>query len=90
MSNKYDHKGRIRNKVAVFRISEEENQMLDWKVTMSAQAKSDYIIGCILDKEKQLRKPFVFWSLHNELVRFVKMYGTPLFKMMLKKWWFGY
>ena len=29
MSNKYDHKGRIRNKVAVFRISEEENQMLD-------------------------------------------------------------
>lgn len=52
MSNKYDHKGRIRNKVAAFRISEEENQMLDWKVAMSAQAKSDYIIGCILDKEK--------------------------------------
>lgn len=52
MSKKrYDRNGRIRNKVVAFRMSEEENKMLDRKVALSGLTKQDYIIGCILDKE---------------------------------------
>lgn len=80
MSKKrYDRNGHIRNKVVAFRMSEEENQMLDRKVALSGLTKQDYIIGCILDKEITVYgNPYVFRSLHNELVRFVKMYGTPI------------
>ncbi len=80
MSKKrYDRNGRIRNKVVAFRMSEEENQMLDRKVALSGLTKQDYIIGCILDKEITVYgNPYVFRSLHIELVRFVKMYGTPI------------
>ena len=80
MSKKrYDRNGHIRNKVVAFRMSEEENQMLDRKVALSGLTKQDYIIGCILDKEITVYgNPYVIRSLHNELVRFVKMYGTPI------------
>ena len=67
MSKKrYDRNGRIRNKVVAFRMSEEENQMLDRKVALSGLTKQDYIIGCILDKEITVYgNPYVFRSLHN-------------------------
>ena len=52
MSRKnYDNKGRLRNKVVAFRMSEEENELLNRKVFLSGKTKQDYIIGSILEKE---------------------------------------
>lgn len=74
-----DRKGRFRGKVVSFRMSKEENEILDRKIALSGMTKQDYIIGCVLDKEIKIQgNPYVFRSLHNELVNFVKAYGTPI------------
>lgn len=74
-----DRKGRLRSKVVAFRMSEEESEMLDRKIALSGMTKQDYIVGCVLDKEIKVQgNPYVFRSLHNELVNFVKAYGTPI------------
>ena len=74
-----DRKGRLRSKIVSFRMSEEESKMLDRKAALSGMTKQDYIIDCVLDKEVTIQgNPYVFRSLHNELVNFVKMYGTPI------------
>ena len=80
MSRKnYDNKGRLRNKVVAFRMSEEENELLNRKVALSGKTKQDYIIGSILEKEITVQgNPYVFRSLKDELVRFVNIYGTPI------------
>lgn len=80
MSRKnYDNKGRLRNKVVAFRMSEEENELLNRKVFLSGKTKQDYIIGSILEKEITVQgNPYVFRSLKDELVRFVNIYGTPI------------
>lgn len=75
----YDNKGRLRNKVVAFRMSEEENELLNRKVALSGKTKQDYIIGSILEKEITVQgNPYVFRSLKDELVRFVNIYGTPI------------
>ena len=75
----YDNKGRLRNKVVAFRMSEEENELLNRKVFLSGKTKQDYIIGSILEKEITVQgNPYVFRSLKDELVRFVNIYGTPI------------
>ena len=80
MSRKnYDNKGRLRNKLVSFRMSEEENKLLNRKVALSGKTKQDYILGSILEKEITVQgNPYVFRSLKEELVRFVNIYGTPI------------
>lgn len=46
-----DQKGRLRSKIISFRMSPEENKLLDRKVLLSGYTKQDYIISCILKKE---------------------------------------
>lgn len=74
-----DQKGRFRNKIISFRMSTEENEMLDRKVLLSGHTKQDYIISCILNKEIAVYgNPYVFRSLHDELIHFINLYGTAI------------
>ncbi len=74
-----DKKGRIRNKVIAFRMSPEENELLDRKVLLSGHTKQDYIISCILNKEIAVYgNPYVFRSLHDELVRIIEIHGVNI------------
>ena len=43
-----DERGRWRNKTVAFRMSEEENRILDTKVSLSGLTKQDYIIRQLL------------------------------------------
>ena len=72
-----DKKGRFRGKIISFRVSEEEAEILHRKVALSGHTKQDYIIGCILNKDIAVyRNPYVFRSLHDELIHFASIYGT--------------
>lgn len=74
-----DKRGRIRNKVIAFRMSSEENELLDRKVLLSGHTKQDYIISCILNKEIVVyANPYVFRSLHDELIHFINLYGMAI------------
>lgn len=74
-----DRKGRFRNKIVSVRMSEEEAKLLDRSVLLSGLTKQDYIINSILDKEIAVYgSPYVFRSLHDELVHFAKLYGTSI------------
>ena len=46
-----DQQGRWRNKVVAFRMSPEEAQELNVKVSLSGLSKQDYIIQCLLKHE---------------------------------------
>ena len=73
-----DRKGRFRNKIVSVRMSEEA-KLLDRRVLLSGLTKQDYIINSILDKEIAVYgSPYVFRSLHDELVHFAKLYGTSI------------
>lgn len=70
-----DQKGRFRNKIISFRVSEEEAKLLKRRVLLSGLTKQDYIINSILGKEIVVYgSPFVFRSLHDELVHFANLY----------------
>lgn len=74
-----DKRGRIRNKVIAFRMSSEENELLDRKVLLSGHTKQDYIISCILNKEIVVyANPYVFRSLRDELIHFINLYGMAI------------
>ena len=74
-----DQKGRFRNKIISFRVSEEEAKLLKRRVLLSGLTKQDYIINSILGKEIVVYgSPFVFRSLHDELVHFANLYGTSI------------
>lgn len=74
-----DQKGRLRNKIISFRMSPEENKLLDRKVLLSGYTKQDYIISCILNKEIVVYgNPYVFRSLHDELVRIIEIHGVNI------------
>ena len=74
-----DQKGRLRNKIISFRVSEEEAKLLKRRVLLSGLTKQDYIINSILGKEIVVYgNPFVFRSLHDELVHFANLYGTSI------------
>ena len=80
-----DRKGRFRNKIVSVRMSEEEAKLLDRRVLLSGLTKQDYIINSILDKEIAVYgSPYVFRSLHDELVHFAKLYEHQLILMMRK------
>ncbi|MCB6602752.1 hypothetical protein LI129_18295, partial [Erysipelatoclostridium ramosum] len=74
-----DQKGRFRNKIISFRVSEEEAKLLKRRVLLSGLTKQDYIINSLLGKEIAVYgNPFVFRSLHDELVHFTNLYGTAI------------
>lgn len=74
-----DQKGRFRNKIISFRVSEEEAKLLKRRVLLSGLTKQDYIINSILGKEIAIYgNPFVFRSLHDELIHFANLYGTSI------------
>ena len=74
-----DQKGRFRNKIISFRVSEEEDKLLKRRVLLSGLTKQDYIINSILGKEIAVYgNTFVFRSLHDELVHFTNLYGTAI------------
>ena len=74
-----DQKGRFRNKIISFRVSEEEDKLLKRRVLLSGLTKQDYIINSILGTEIAVYgNPFVFRSLHDELVHFTNLYGTAI------------
>ena len=80
MSHKnLDRKGRFRDKIVSFRISTEENEVLRRKVRLSGLTKQDYMINSIMDKDINVYgNTFVFRSLHDELERFIELYGATL------------
>ncbi len=74
-----DQKGRLRSKIISFRMSPEENEILDRKVLLSGYTKQDYIISCILNKEIAVYgNPYVFRNLHDELVKIIEIHGVNI------------
>ena len=74
-----DQKGRIRNKIVSFRMSEEEVKLLDRRVLLSGLTKQNYIINSLLGKEIAVYgNPYVFRSLHDELMKLINIYGMKI------------
>ena len=74
-----DQKGRFRNKIISFRVSEEEAKLLKRRVLLSGLTKQDYIISSILEKEIAVYgNPYVFRNLKEELIKFTSLYGTQI------------
>lgn len=74
-----DQKGRLRNKIISFRMSKEEAELLDRRVLMSGLTKQDFIVNSLLGKEIDVYgNPYVFRSLQDELIKFIKLYGKGL------------
>ncbi len=64
----YDGQGRWRNKTVAFRISPEEDELLETAVRLSGLTKQDYIIRRLQDKEiVVVGNPRVYKALRNQL-----------------------
>lgn len=74
MSEKtFDGKGRWRSVTVGFRMSPEENEMLNSHVYLSGLTKQDYIISCVLKKEIVVRgSPRTYKALKNTLCDLVR------------------
>ena len=74
-----DQKGRLRNKIISFRMSQEEAELLDRRVLISGLTKQDFIVNSLLGKEISVYgNPYVFRSLQDELIKFINLYGTKI------------
>lgn len=74
-----DQKGRLRNKIISFRMSKEEAELLDRRVLMSRLTKQDFIVNSLIGKEIAVYgNPYVFRSLQDELIKFIKLYDKGL------------
>lgn len=74
-----DQKGRLRNKIISFRMSKEEAELLDRRVLMSGLTKQDFIVNSLIGKEIAVYgNPYVFRSLQDELIKFIKLYDKEL------------
>lgn len=63
-----DEKNRWRNKTVAFRMSEEENRILDTKVRISGLTKQDYIIRQLLGWKIYVHpNPRVYKALRNQM-----------------------
>lgn len=68
-----DSKGRWRSVTVGFRMSPEENELLNNKVYLSGLTKQDYIISCILEKEIVVQgSPRTYKALKNTLCDIIK------------------
>ncbi len=60
-------------------MSEEEAKLLERRVLLSGLTKQDYIINSILGKEIAVYgNPYVFRSLHDELMKLIDIYGMKI------------
>ena len=74
-----DQNERLRNVVVGFRMSEEEVDLLNRRVLISGLTKQEFIINSILGKEVTVYgNPYVFRSLQDELIKFIKLYSKGL------------
>lgn len=74
-----DQKGRLRNKIISFRMSQEEAELLDRRVLISGLTKQDFIVNSLLGKEIAVYgNPYVFRSLQDELIKFINIYGKGI------------
>lgn len=72
-----DRQGRFRSKVIAFRVSPEENSVLERKVFLSGLTKQDYLIHCMENKDYVvLGNPYVYRSLRRELIDQSKMFNN--------------
>lgn len=63
-----DHKGRWRNKTVAFRVSPEEDAIIETAVRLSGLTKQDYIVKKLMDKEVTVYgNPRVYKALKKEL-----------------------
>lgn len=70
-----DFQGRHRSKIIAFRISPEENIVLNTKVKLSGLTKQDYLIACSTDKDIIVKpNAYVYKSLKNQLQVFIKRF----------------
>lgn len=68
MNKKLDYKGRWRNKIVAFRVSEEEGKLLDTQVRLSGLTKQDYIIRRLLCRDIVVQgNPRVYKALRNQM-----------------------
>lgn len=73
-----EQNGRLRNVVVGFRMSEEVN-LLNRRVLISGLTKQEFIINSIPGKEVTVYgNSYVFRSLQDELIKFIKLYGKGL------------
>ena len=65
-----DKQGRWRNKTGAFRVSPEEDELLETAVRLSGLTKQDYIIRRLQEKEVVVTgNPRVYKALKNELTK---------------------
>jgi hypothetical protein len=68
MEKKLDNKGRWRNKVVAFRVSEEEDQMIERCVALSGLTKQDYITRRLMCRDVVVQgNPRVYKALRNQM-----------------------
>jgi hypothetical protein len=68
MEKKLDNKGRWRNKVVAFRVSEEEDEMIDRYVALSGLTKQDYITRRLMCRDVVVQgNPRVYKALRNQM-----------------------
>lgn len=68
MEKNLDAKGRWRNKTVSFRISPEEDKLLNACVKISGLTKQDYIIRKLLDRDVVVQgNPRVYKALRNQM-----------------------
>lgn len=65
MERVLDRQGRWRNKVVAFRMSPEENEVLEAKVKLSGLTKQEYIIRRLTDRE--VGNPRVYKALRDQM-----------------------
>ena len=65
-----ERQGRLRNKTVAFRVSPEEDELLETAVKLSGLTKQDYIIRRLQEKEVVVTgNPRVYKALKNELAK---------------------
>ena len=65
-----DQRGRFRNKIVAFRVSPEEDALIDAEVHLSGHTKQDYIISRLMNKTITVQgNPKVYKALKDELNR---------------------
>ena len=70
-----DRQGRWRSKTIAFRVSPEEDELLNRKVVLSGISKQDYLIHCTLNQNYIIQgSPYVYRSLKNELNHFIELF----------------
>ena len=68
MEKNLDYKGRWRNKVVAFRVSAEENELIDTQVRLSGLTKQDYIIRRLQCRDVVVQgNPRVYKALRNQM-----------------------